>query len=150
MEDKVPTATTAAKTQEARNAQSQADKVATLDLLKGKKRALSRFKIYVPDETGDGVEVELVYRAIGAGEYDKLVGKHPPTTEQRAEGSTFNIDTFAPALIAAVCIEPEMTYRDAKSIWDSDDWSRGEVVTLWRKALDLCNRGMDVPFTASG
>lgn len=140
-------AATAAKTVESRAAQSKVSKAVTLDLLKSKQRAVSKFSVYLPDAKGNSVEYELTYRAIGAVEYDKLVSKYPPTTEQRAEGQTFNIDTFAPALISAVCINPEMSYDDAKEIWDSPEWSRGEVITLWRKAVDLCNRGMDVPFT---
>lgn len=137
----------AAKTVESRQKQSEISKTATLDLLKGKKRAVSKFKIYLPDEDGSNMELELTYRAIGAREYDKLVGKHPPTTEQRADGANFNLDTFAPALIAAVAVEPELSEADAKEIWNSPEWSRGEVFELWRKAVDLCNRGLDIPFT---
>jgi hypothetical protein len=91
----------------------------------------------------------LKYRAIGMREYDKLVAKHPPKAEQRAEGASFNIDTFAPALIAAVCVEPEMTEEDAKEIWESPDWSRGDVMVLFRNAVELNNRGLDIPFSAT-
>jgi len=136
---------TAAKTQEARQAQSDADKMSVLDRLKNKKPATDTFTLQLGDD-----EVELTYTAIGAGAYDKLVGKYPPTTEQRADGASFNLDTFAPALISAVCTDPVMTYKDAKEIWDSDEWSRGECMTLWRKAIELCNRGFDIPFTAPG
>lgn len=140
-------ATTAAKAVEARQAQSDASKASTLDLLKGKKRASEKFTVFVTDDDGESTEVQLHFRAIGAAAYDKLVSKYPPTTEQRADGAQFNLDTFAPALISACCVEPEMSYKDAKEIWDSSDWSRGEVITLYRHAVDLCNRGMDVPFT---
>ena len=139
---------TEAQVVEARSKQSKNSKAATLDMLRGKNRAKSTFSVYLPDAEGETTEAELTYRAIGANAYDKLVSKHPPTTEQRSEGANFNLDTFAPALIAAVCVDPEMTYDDAKEIWDSTEWSRGEVVTLWRRALDLCNRGIDIPFNA--
>ncbi len=141
---------TPAKEVEARQKQSDYSKKATLDMLKGKKRAAAKFTIFVNDEDGEKQEVEINYRAIGATAYDKLVSKHPPTTEQRADGASFNLDTFAPALIAAVCLEPEMSEKDALELWNSPDWSRGEVITLYRHAVDLCNRGMDIPFTESG
>jgi len=133
----------------ARQTQSKKSKAATLDMLKGKNRATAKFSIYLPDDQGDGQEVELTFRAIGSAEYDRIVSKYPPTAEQRAEGSSFNLDTFAPALIAAVSLEPPLSLEDAQEIWTSEEWSRGEVVTLWRRALELCNRGLDIPFTAS-
>jgi hypothetical protein len=83
-------------------------------------------------------------------EYDRLVSKHPPTTEQRADGASFNLDTFAPALISAVSSDPEISPTDAKEIWNSAEWSRGEVITLYRQAVDLCNRGLDIPFNENG
>lgn len=135
------TATTEAKAVEARAKQRNNSKSATLDLLKGKKRAVDTFSIWV-----DGKEVEMTFRAIGAIDYDKLVSKNPPTIEQRADGASFNLDTFAPALIAAVSSDPDISPEDAKAIWNSSDWSRGEVITLYRKAVDLCNRGLDIPF----
>lgn len=140
---------TAAKTTEARAKQSAASKAATLDLLKNKSRATTEFTLYVTDDAGKQVEVVLKFKAIGMREYDKLVGKHPPKPDQVAEGAMFNIDTFAPALIAACSVEPEMDYTDAKSLWDSPDWSRGDLMVLFRQAVDLNNRGLDIPFTAT-
>ncbi len=136
---------TAAQTQAARNKQSQASKRATLDQLKTKPRATMEFSIYI-----EGAEVTLKYQAIGSKEYDKLVAKHPPKPEQRADGASFNIDTFAPALIAACCLEPEMSKEDAQAIWDSEDWSRGDLMVLFRNAIDLNNRGIDIPFSDQG
>lgn len=141
---------TEAKAVTARQKQSEASKAATLDLLKGKRRASTSFSVYVTDDKGKQIELTLKYQAIGAKEYDKLVSKHPPTAEQRIEGAVFNIDTFAPALIAACCVEPEMTADDAQEIWDSPDWSRGDLMVLFRNAVDLNNRGIDIPFTGNG
>jgi hypothetical protein len=122
---------------------------ATLDFLKKKTRAKQTFSIYLTDEDGGQQEVKLTFQAIGAQEYDKLVSKHPPTSEQRVDGASFNIDTFAPALIAKCAVEPEMTEKDAKEIWDSPEWSRGDLMVLFRHAVDLNNRGVDIPFTES-
>jgi hypothetical protein len=138
-----------AKTAEARQKQSQASKRATLDQLVNKPRSTSEFSLYLGDGNGGTTEVTLKYQAIGMVAYDKLVAKHPPKPEQRAEGSSFNIDTFAPALISACSVEPEMTPSDAKAIWDSDDWSRGDVMVLFRNAVELNNRGLDIPFNES-
>ena len=141
---------TEAKTQTARRKQSAQSKAATLELLKAKRPAETTFSIYINDEDGEQVEVTLKYRAIGAKAYDKLVSKHPPKAEDRLEGASFDINTFAPALIAACSVEPEMTEEDAKEIWDSPEWSRGDLMVLFRNAVDLNNRGLDIPFSANG
>lgn len=138
-----------AQATEARAKQSSASKAATLDLLKGKSRAKETFSIYLTGESGKEQEVTLTYQAIGALEYDKLVAKHPPKADQRVDGASFNIDTFAPALIAKVCVNPEMTEEDALEIWNSPEWSRGDLMVLFRHAVELNNRGVDIPFTGS-
>jgi hypothetical protein len=135
---------------EARQKQSDESKTATLDLLKNKRRARSTFTLFLADEDGEQQELELTFQAIGARDYDKLVSKHPPKAEQRVEGASFDIDTFAPALIAKCSVEPEMTEKDAKEIWDSPDWSRGDLMVLFRQAVELNNRGLDIPFSANG
>jgi hypothetical protein len=141
---------TAAKTVEARQKQSQASKRATLDQLVNKPRSTTEFSLFLSDGNGGTNEVTLKYQAIGMRAYDKLVSKHPPKPEDRAEGSSFNMDTFAPALIAACAVDPEITPEEAKAIWDSDDWSRGDVMVLFRNAVELNNRGLDIPFSDRG
>lgn len=139
-----------AKTVEARQKQSNSSKAATLDLLKGKSRAKETFSIYIADDSGEQQEVTLTYQAIGAVEYDKLVSKHPPKPEQRVDGASFDMDSFAPALISKVCVEPEMSEKDAKEIWNSPEWSRGDLMVLFRHAVELNNRGLDIPFNGNG
>ena len=141
---------TPAKTTEARQKQSAADKRATIDQLINKPRSVTEFSIYLSDGNGGSNELTLKYQAIGMREYDKLVGKHPPKPDQRADGASFDIDTFAPALIAACAGEPEISTAQAKEIWDSNDWSRGDVMVLFRQAVELNNRGLDVPFSERG
>jgi hypothetical protein len=144
----MPNAT--AKTAEARQKQSQASKRATLDMLKNKPRSTTEFTLFLSDGNGGTTEATLKYQAIGMRAYDRLVSKHPPKPEQRAEGNSFDIDTFAPALIAACAVDPEISPSEAKEIWDSDDWSRGDVMVLFRNAVELNNRGLDVPFSVNG
>jgi hypothetical protein len=139
----------AAKTAESRQKQSQASKRATLDQLKNKPRSTTEFSLYLSDGNGGDNEVTLKYQAIGMRAYDKLVAKHPPKPDQRAEGSSFDMDTFAPALISACSVDPEITQEEAKEIWNSDDWSRGDVMVLFRNAVELNNRGLDIPFNVS-
>lgn len=143
-------ATQAAKQVEARQKQSQAAKRATIDELINKPRATTEFSLYLSDGNGGSSEVTLKYQAIGMRSYDKLVAKHPPKPDQRAEGASFDIDTFAPALISACSVEPEISLTEAKTIWESDDWSRGDVMVLFRNAVELNNRGLDIPFSERG
>ena len=141
---------TAAKTAESRQKQSNQSKRATLDQLVNKPRSTTEFSLFLNDGNGGSNEVTLKYQAIGMRAYDRLVSKHPPKPDQRAEGASFDIDTFAPALISACSVEPEMSVSDAKKIWDSDEWSRGDVMVLFRQAVELNNRGLDVPFSDRG
>jgi|SRR5262245_23109078 len=140
----------AAKTVESRQKQSQASKRATLDQLINKPRSSTEFSLYLNDGNGGSNEVTLKYQAIGMRNYDRLVSKHPPKPDQRADGASFDIDTFAPALIAACSVEPEISLEQAKEIWNSEDWSRGDVMVLFRNAVELNNRGLDIPFSDRG
>jgi hypothetical protein len=140
----------AAKEAESRQKQSEQSKRATLEMLKNKPRSTTEFSLFLSDGNGGSNEVTLQYQAIGMRAYDKLVAKHPPKPDQRAEGSSFDIDTFAPALIAACSVDPEISPTEAKAIWDSEDWSRGDVMVLFRQAVELNNRGLDIPFNENG
>lgn len=139
-----------AQVRTARQKQSEKSKADILDLMKGKARSTTEFTLYLTDEDGQKNEVTLKYQAIGMQEYDRLVSKHPPKPDQRAEGASFDMDSFAPALIAAVCVEPEITLADAKAIWSSPAWSRGDLMVLFRNAVELNNRGLDIPFSENG
>lgn len=133
------------KVVEARAKQREASKKATFDLLRQKKLAEKTFTVHV-----NGEPLEMTFRAIGHQQYDDLVAKNPPTPEERAEGSSFNTKTFAPALIAAVSVEPELSLAEAKELWNSSDWSRGDLMVLFGNAVEVCNTGFDVPFTGKG
>lgn len=98
---------------------------------------------------GDEIAVMKV-RSINTKIYDDLVGEHPPTKEQKAEGSPYNLDTFGPALLAKCTVDPEMSYEDALELWGSDDWARGELLDWFMACLDVCNQGFRVPSTANG
>ena len=134
---------------ESRSAQRSKSNRATFDLLKSKPRAEKEVAITIPDADGEDNEVTMLFRAIGSQEYDKLLSKNPPNTEQKADGDSYNVNTFGPALLAKVCIEPDMSMKDWQSLWNSDDWNRGEIMHMFATAVGLCNKGLDIPLTAT-
>lgn len=122
-------------------------RAATLDELLKKPARTKEVTLKLSGEDGSVHEVFIRLKALGSQAYDDLLAEHPPTAEQKKEGSTYNADTFAPALIAACAVEPSMTTSEAKQIWTSDEWSRGEVTELFFACVEVCSKGLDVPFT---
>lgn len=127
-----------------------ARRIATLEDLLNKPARTRDLIIRVPAEKGGAHELTLKLKAVGSQAYDDLLAAHPPTAEQKREGNTYNADTFAPALIAACCVEPAMSEKDAVTLWTSSEWSRGEVTELFVACVEVCSKGLDVPFTAAG
>lgn len=92
-----------------------------------------------------GVEeasVTLRFRSIGRKAYDALVEAHPISDETKAKAESdgqpvppYEPDTFAPALVAASCVEPEMTLDQVLEIWDA--WNLAELLDLWAAALEV-------------
>jgi len=134
----------------ARQKQSDASKRVTFEMLKTKPRAEQEITFLMNTEGGKKEEVTFLFRSIGSVDYDRLLTKNPPTTEQRAEGASYNINTFAPAILSSVCAEPEMSPTQWSEIWNSPDWNRGEIMQLFVSAVELCNQGMDIPFFDRG
>jgi hypothetical protein len=119
---------------------------ATIEDLLSKPARRQEIVITVPGEKGD-VELLLKLQAISASAYDKLLADHPPTKEQAVDGSGYNAETFAPAIIAAVVSEPVISEEQAGQIWNGNEWSRGELRDLFMACVNLCAKGLDVPFT---
>jgi hypothetical protein len=122
--------------------------VATFAALRAKPRRTVTFPVNTMDEEGNEVVVLMKYRALPSKAYDEMIEAHPPTSEQKKAGQVYNVDTFAPALISAVSLEPALSVEEARTIYTSPDWSGGELTTLFIKALQVCNAGLDVPFNA--
>jgi len=142
-------ATQLVKEVQAQEEQRRESNRATLNKLLKKPRVEREISLLLPGDDGDE-KVTFKYRSLGAQEYDKLIDMYPPTTEQKVDGAAFNIDKFAPALISKVCVEPEMTFDEAKSLWDSPDWNRGELMHLFGEAMNICNSVQQkIPFTES-
>ncbi len=119
-------------------------KKATLqDLLEKSRRSKT---IRLGGDTGPGIR----FQALGSKEYDDLIAEHPPTAKQKKEDASWNPDTFAPALIAACSVDPKISEDDATKIWESESWSRGELMDLFVQIQQLNAEGLDVPFTGKG
>lgn len=119
------------------------------DLLK-KPRRTGEYTLYSKDDAGQELVLTLALTAISSRAYDDLVSLYPPTEKQKRDGAVFDVDRFAPAVIAAVVTEPRLSYDDAVQIYESDTWSGGEVTGLYLACMRLCNTGGDVPFTERG
>jgi hypothetical protein len=121
-------------------------KRATLDMLLAKKPNREEFTVpFGPD----GGQVSFLYVSVGATEYDALLTEHPPTPEQKVAGASFNINSFAPALLARVCREPAIDVGNWNELWVSPSWGRGELMSLFWRAANLCSKEVDpVPIKA--
>lgn len=125
----------------------QTRRPASFSDLKHKPARTKDVVLMVPDEDGTVIEYVFTMRAIGSKAYDTLVAMHPPTADQKKDGITYNPDSFGPALIASCSVVPLMTPNEAKELWESDVWSRGEVMALFGAAVEVNSKGLDVPFT---
>lgn len=114
-----------------------------------KKPAKTReITIKTVDDAGKEIELTLLFKTIGNRAYDDLLGNHPPTKEQSKKGNLWNTDTFPPALFSACSVDPHVSEEDAKTIFESDEWSRGELVDIFAALVKLNNDGFDIPFTS--
>ena len=120
---------------------------ATFESLIKKPRRVLNFTVYTADDAGNQVALALKYQAISNKAYDDLSAEHPPTQKEKAAGAVYNLETFAPALIAAVSAVPRLTVDQAREIYTNDTWSGGEVTSLFINAMRVCNAGLDVPFS---
>lgn len=91
------------------------------------------------------VTVHVRFRSIGREAYEKLVRDHPATEQQEKEAqeqfgqsAPFNHETFAPALIAASAVEPQITVDEAAGYFQ--EWNDAEFAELYQGALDVNTR----------
>lgn len=101
-------------------------------------------------EAVGAVEV-LHLQAVARPVYEALLLAHPPTEAQKTDGQTYNVDTFAPALVAAAVVDPAsgehpLSEADVAGLWAA--WNQGEVYSLWNAALTVSTsvRNPSVPF----
>lgn len=133
-----------------KEATSTKKKVATFEDLRAKKRRRSSVEINLYDEDGEPETLSITIQAISSVEYDKMIAECPPTAVQRARNDVYNMDEFAPQLISACSINPKMTFEQVKELYESDEWSTGEIGNLFWACSNLCTAGMNIPFTVAG
>lgn len=117
-------------------------KAATFEQMISKPMRVATFKF-----RSDGDEFEIKFRAIPSKQFDDLTSDHPPTKDQKAEGLTWNVDTFFPPLIAACATEPTFTEDEVKQIIASDTWSFGELNSMFTSVLNVNTYGASASFT---
>lgn len=92
--------------------------------------------------------VTFTFQDIGRSRFEALVETHPPTEAQikkHGDSLSWNPETIAASLIAATCIDPEITLEDAEQL--VADWSTGDVQLLFNAALQVCLETASVPFS---
>jgi hypothetical protein len=151
-----------ARTRVLRDANAEKDEVARQEEIR--QQYLAARKAFEDDT------LYIIVRSCGRKRYDRIVAEHPPTDEDDAQFKElygtdakcpYHFDTFAPALVAACAIEPEMTYEQAMSLFEgeyerepdgtlklgpdnepveiSPPWNTQEVSTLFGECLAVCN-----------
>ena len=82
----------------------------------------------------DQPPVTLTFRALPRPDYERLQAAHPPSDADRAQGKAYNVETFAPALLAASSTDG-MTLTDAEDICRT--WNLAEVSMLFGAAVSV-------------
>ena len=87
----------------------------------------------------------IKFRSLGRTTYRALIAAHPPTdadhTAARVESgdmnarASWNRETFFPALVHAASVGPQLTEAEVTEIFESPDWSDGEVDLLVQGAI---------------
>lgn len=96
--------------------------------------------------------VEFIFRSMGRKKYEDLVMANPPTPEQIEQAKLHasleeirngqavlhhNPDSFPVALISRCLVSPKMSEDEVKNMWDSDDWTGAELMTLFFAAQSV-------------
>lgn len=114
------------------------------DRLLNKRRATTEVTIDL-----DGEPVTLRFEAVSSHEMDALISRNPPTKEQRGRGMTYNPNTLNPELVSMCSVEPRLTKEETRDMWQSENWSAGELNQISDTVLSLCSEGFGSSFTKS-
>lgn len=86
-------------------------------------------------------EVEFTFRALGAKAWSDLVAAHPGKTD----GEPWDVDTLAPALVAASAVDPEMTPDDVAELFETLNFAQRQQ--LIDAAWHVNGEATSVPFS---
>ena len=100
-------------------------------------------------EASRDTEIVFVFKAIGAPIYDALLllPENQPSEEDKKTGGDFNPDHFPAALVAASCIDPEMSLEEALTIYNDPAWNGAELQKLFFGALGVNTELADIPLS---
>lgn len=100
----------------------------------------------IAEELEDNVAIFKV-QGMGRRKYEELQNdmRFAPTQEQvdynkkRNPGTTlpWNADTYPPYLIQRCLLEPQMTIAETKELWESDNWTAAELLTLLHACMEV-------------
>ncbi|MFF9787201.1 hypothetical protein [Streptomyces nigrescens] len=82
----------------------------------------------------DKVAIVLRFKALPRPELEDLENKHPASEVEEAEGESYAMETFAPALISAASLDG-MPVDYAKHCLDT--WPAADAQDLWRAAWGI-------------
>lgn len=85
----------------------------------------------------DACYYPLRLRGIPAADLEALVSAHPPGPKDR-EGASWNQQSLAPALLAAVVVDSDLSEAEWSAELSSDRWTRGDVDKLFVAAMGVC------------
>ena len=95
----------------------------------------------------------FVFRALGRKELEALERQHKVRKEQVSayrdecrvmqvppnNPPNYDFDTFPPALIAAAAVTPEISLEEATEMWNSTEFSKGELGAIFGAAWSVNN-----------
>lgn len=89
----------------------------------------------------------LVFQSLPSHEFEALISAHEPTREQQKNGDQWNGETFSPALIAACCVDSDLSEEEWAEELRSERWSVADRNAIFSAALsaNVTPRSVTVP-----
>lgn len=120
--------------------------MATLDEVLARKKPLMQTLSVKLDVTEGDEAVDFTFRALGRKAWRELVDANQPTDDQqqqfldrqaqlgvperKREMLWYDPDKFPPVALAASLVDPTATVEQAKAMWDSGQFSEGELARM--------------------
>jgi hypothetical protein len=95
------------------NADLIAAVAADKDMLASERVAAAKATVKAVEAEIEASERTFTFQGLGQREWQDLKRQHPPTEEQRERGHDSNMETYAPALIAATSLDPKISVEQA-------------------------------------
>ena len=87
-------------------------------------------------------------RALPKKRWSDMIAQHKPRPEDKEAGLDHNGQTLPVAVVAACCIDPQMSIPEVEELVD-EILTQGQWDDLYLTAFMLNRRNVDVPFSAS-